>query len=54
MVEDFDDLDFACVRTETPRRSQALNLVGLNLDTHALVWACLATGGLSNESLTIR
>ena len=47
LVEGFDDLDFARIQTETPRHSQALNLVGLNLDTHELVWVCLATGGLS-------
>jgi len=44
LVEDFDDLDFARIQTETARHSQVLNLVGLDLDTHALVWVCLVTG----------
>ncbi|MGB8529380.1 MAG: hypothetical protein WCD75_21565 [Rhodoplanes sp.] len=46
LIEDFDDLDFARVQTESPRHSQAVNLIRLDLDTHVFVWrgAALASG----------
>jgi hypothetical protein len=53
LIEDFDDLDFARIQTETPRHSQAMNLIRLDLDTHAFVWrgAALASGASYAEKL---
>jgi hypothetical protein len=37
LVEDFDDLDFAHIQTESSRHRHSMNFVGIDCDTHAFV-----------------